>query len=85
MEEEAAKDKADAPFRAMIAQDLVNVKREAQKGCKAFIIYVNENYVPADKKLTLDDEALKESNLKRLMTIKFSRIFHPDKNRNEER
>ena len=69
----------------MIATDLAKIKEEAQKGCKEFLRYLNENHVPADKKLTLDDEALKESKLKRLMTTKFSLIFHPDKNVNEER
>ena len=85
LEEEASKDKADAPFRAMIEQDLANIKREVQKGCKEFLKYVNDNYVPEARKIALDDDKLKESNLKRLMVIKFSIIFHPDKNINEER
>ena len=85
LEEEAAIDRADAPFRAMIATDLENIKRESQKGCKVFLKYINENYVPAARKITLTDENLKESNLKRLMTTKFAVIFHPDKNRGEAR
>jgi len=69
----------------MIEQDLANIKREVQKGCKEFLKYVNDNYVPEARKIALDDDKLKESNLKRLMVIKFSIIFHPDKNINEER
>ena len=69
----------------MIATDLENIKREGQKGCKDFLKYINENYVPEGRKITLNDENLKESNLKRLMTTKFAVIFHPDKNRNEAR
>ena len=84
-QEEAAKDKADKPFRDMIASDLTKIKEETKKGCKDFLKFINEQYVPATKKLTLDDTALKESNLKRLMTTKFSLIFHPDKNVNEQR
>ena len=85
LEEEAAKDKADAPFRQMIVEDLANIKRELEKGCKDFLTYLNENYVPEGRKITLTEENLKESNLKRLMTTKFSLIFHPDKNVNEAR
>ena len=69
----------------MIVTDLENIKRESQNGCKNFLKYVNENYVPAARKITLTDENLKESNLKRLMTTKFALIFHPDKNRDEAR
>ena len=69
----------------MIATDLENIKREVQKGCKDFLKYVNENYVPAERKFTLTEENLKEGNLKRLMTTKFALVFHPDKNRNEPR
>jgi len=41
--------------------------------------------VPADKKIDLTDEMLAENQLKRTMTVKFSVIFHPDKNVNEEK
>ena len=64
---------------------MTNIKTESEKGCKEFLTYLNQNYIPEEKKLALDVEALKESNLKRLMTTKFSLIFHPDKNVNEER
>ena len=41
--------------------------------------------MPEGRKITLTDEILQEGKLKRLMTIKFSLIFHPDKNVNEAR
>ena len=84
LEEEAAKDKADAPFRQMIVEDLANIERELQKGCKDFLTYINKNYVPEGRKITLTEENLKESNLQRLIK-KFAIIFHPDKNVNEAR
>lgn len=70
----------------MVAADIEKIKKEADKGdCAAFLKYLNEHYIPAEKKLTLTDEQLKEENLKKTITTKFARIYHPDKNRNEER
>ena len=69
----------------MIIEDLTKVKEEAKKGCVAFLKFINENYIPTEKKLTLTDEMLSEDKLKRLMTTKFSLIFHPDKNVSEPR
>ena len=85
MAEEAEKDRADKPFRDMIIEDLNKVKEEAKKGCVSFLKYINENYIPAERKLTLTDEMLSEDKLKRLMTTRFSLIFHPDKNVSEPR
>ena len=48
-------------------------------------MFINENYVPADRKLELTEDDLQEHKLKRLMTTKVALIFHPDKNINEER
>ena len=42
-------------------------------------------YVPNDRKFELTDEMLSEGQVKRTITLKFSRIFHPDRNVNEER
>ena len=75
LEEEAQRDKADAPFRAMVKTDLENVQREFGKGYSSFLKYLNEQYVPADKKIEITDENIKESNAKRLMQTKFSLIF----------
>ena len=84
--EEAEKDRADKPFRDMIAEDLAKVKAEVAKGdCAGFLKFLNEHYTPAARKLTLTDDMLTEDKLKRLITVKFSIIYHPDKNRNEPR
>ena len=69
----------------MIVEDLNKVKEEAKKGCVTFLKYINENYIPAERKLTLTDDMLSEDKLKRLMTTRFSLVFHPDKNVNEPR
>ena len=47
--------------------------------------FLNEKYVPDDKKIELTEEMLSENQLKRTMTLKFSVIFHPDKNVMEEK
>ena len=47
--------------------------------------FLNEKYVPAEKKLDLTEEMLSENQLKRTMTIKFTLIFHPDKNVSEDK
>ena len=83
--EEAAKDKADAPFRKLVEEDLKKVKEQAKKDCKSFLKFVNENYAPKERKLTLSDDDLQEGKLKKLITTKFSLMFHSDKNKNEER
>ena len=41
--------------------------------------------MPNDRKFELTDEMLSEGQVKRTITLKFSRIFHPDRNVNEER
>ena len=61
------------------------MKTEHAKGPAAFLKFVNTEYTPADKKIELSEEMLTESNLKRTMTMKFSIIFHPDKQVNEEK
>ena len=86
LEEEAAKEKADAPFRKMVEEDMKKVQAEAQKDdCKKFLKFINDNYAPAGKKLTLSEDDLQEGKLKRLITTKFSLMFHADKNVNEPR
>ena len=86
IDEESSKDKADKPFRDMIAEDLTKIKVEVAKGsCAGYLKFLNENYTPTAKKLTLTDEMLSEEKLKRLITSKFCLIYHPDKNRNEAR
>ena len=67
----------------MIIEDLRKVRKEAEKSCKEFLKFINENYMPAEKKLTLTDEMLKDSNLTSLMRTKFAIVFSPDKNVNE--
>ena len=69
----------------LIAEDLTKLKAEFDKGCESFLRYLNQHYVPADKKIVLTDEMLSESKLKHTMVTKFSRIFHPDKQVNEEK
>ena len=83
--EEAAKEAADKPFREMVQEDLDKIKAESQKGCKPFLKFVNEQYAPAAKKLTLTDEQMSEDKLRKFMTTKFALIFHPDKNVSEPR
>ena len=84
--EEAQRDKADAPYRKMIEEDLVKIRQAVNsKGCKDFLVFLNENYVPAERKIALTEEALQENNLKKLMTLKFAIVFHPNKNVNEPR
>ena len=70
----------------MILEDLQKIKTEGDKmRVREFIHFVNDNYVPAAKKVALTDEMLKEGELKRTITLKFTRIFHVDKNVNEPR
>ena len=69
----------------LIVEDLAKLKSEHTKGPAAFLKFVNENYSPADKKIELTEEMLTDGNLKRTMTIKFSKVFHPDKQVNEEK
>ena len=85
LNEEAQKDKADAPFREMIKEDLQKIKVQVDKGIKPFLKFVNEHYTPASKKIELTEEMLAFENLKKTITIKFTRVFHPDKNVNEPR
>ena len=73
------------PFLEMWAEDLRKLKEEQKKGAQTFLKYILENYVPEDKKFELTEEMLNEGQVKRTITIKFSRIFHPDRNVNEER
>lgn len=69
----------------MIAEDLTKLRAEQAKDCASFLRFLNENYVPTEKKIELTDEMLNEQNLKRTMVVKFSRIFHPDRQVNEEK
>ena len=47
----------------MIVEDLNKVKEEAKKGCVTFLKYINENYIPAERKLTLTDDMLSEDKM----------------------
>ena len=85
LDEEAAQDRQDAPFKELIKEDLKKVQEEAKKDCKSFLRYCNEHYAPAAKKIAITDEMLTDDKLKRTITTKFSIIFHPDKNVNEPR
>lgn len=69
----------------MWAEDLRKLKEEQAKGAQSFLKYLLANYVPEDKKFELTDAMLSEGAIKRTITIKYSRIFHPDRNVNEER
>lgn len=41
----------------MVAEDLRKIKAEAEKhDCAGFLKYINENYTPAARKLTLTPE-----------------------------
>ena len=40
---------------------MTKLKAEHVKGAETFLRYLNENYVPADKKIALTDEMLQES------------------------
>ena len=70
---------------ALIAEDLIKIKAEHEKGPASFLRFINDEYAPADKKIALTDEMLAENQLKRTMVTKFTMIFHPDKNVNEEK
>jgi hypothetical protein len=70
-------------YKVLLAQDLIKLKAEHEKGPASFLCFINEEYVPAEKKIDLTDEMLAEDQLKRTMVVKFSVIFHPDKNVNE--
>lgn len=69
----------------MISEDLIKIKAEFDKDTVIFLRYLNDNYIPAEKKIELTDEMLKENQLKRTIITKFCPIFHPDKNVNEEK
>ena len=69
----------------MLKEDFSKLELEANKGCKEFLVFLNTNYIPADKKLDLTEDTLKEAFLKKTMIKMFLPIFHPDKNMEEER
>ena len=69
----------------MLATDLTKLRTEKTKGASSFLKFLLQNYVPEEKKFELTDAMLNEGQIKRTITLKYSRIFHPDRNRNEER
>ena len=73
------------PYLDSLKEDLDKITAASAKGCEQFLVFLNENYVPQDKKLDLTAEKLKENALKRTMVRMFIPIFHPDKNINEDR
>lgn len=84
-ETEAAQNEADKPFIAKVKADLDKVRAEGKKDCVTFLKFINEKYTPEAKRLTLTDDMVTEDKLKRLMKVKFSPVYHPDKNVNEPR
>ena len=84
-EEQKRIDAEKQQYLDLIAEDLQKLKVEFANGCASFLRYLNENYVPQDKKLNLTDDLLTENKLKHTMVTKFSRIFHPDRQVNEEK
>lgn len=74
---------ADKPFLDMIRNDLDKITSEVKKGCRSFLEFVNNNYVPVDRKIDLTEEKLKDGELRRTMIRLFLPIFHPDKNIDE--
>ena len=48
-EKEAAIQRTDQEYLAMISEDLVKIRAEKQKGCVRFLRFVNEKYAPANK------------------------------------
>ena len=73
------------PYLDALKEDFEKLEAEVKKGCKEFLTYINDTYVPAEKKLDLKEGMLKESQLKKTMVKSFVPIFHPDKNVNEEK
>ena len=73
------------PYLDALKEDFEKLEAEVKKGCKEFLTYINDNYVPAEKKIDLKEEMTKESQLKKTMIKSFVPIFHPDKNVNEEK
>lgn len=67
---------------ALVKEELQKLKEESEKGCPSFLKFVYYQYTPAKakKKINLSEEMLAEENLKRTISIKFVKIFHPDKN-----
>ena len=42
----------------MISEDLIKIKAEFDKDTVTFLRYLNENYVPAEKKIELTDNKI---------------------------
>ena len=73
------------PYMDALKEDLEKITAESAKGCEKFLVFLNENYVPQEKKLNLTEDKLKENALKRTMVRLFIPIFHPDKNIDEDK
>lgn len=73
------------PHLEALADDLREIKRKKDEGVDVFLRYLLEHHVPANQKFELTEEMLKEANVSRTITLRYSKIFHPDRNVNEER
>ena len=86
MKEEQEKiDAENKPHLDALKPDFEKIEAEVKKGCKEFLTFVNNTYVPNEKKINLTEEMLKESQLKKTMIKQFVPVFHPDKNVSEEK
>ena len=84
-QQQAQQEEANAQFLEMIKEDLNKVKAEFdENNVPEFLKYLLENYVPEDKKFELTEDMLSIAKIKRTILQKFTIIFHPDKNVNEE-
>ena len=76
-EEEEAKLRSN---QEKLDKDLNIIRQAKLRGCDFFLRYINDNYVPNNKKIQITDEMLEPQKIKHTMKTKFSLVFHPDKN-----
>ena len=61
-----------------LKNDFEKIKFASERGCKEFLEFLNEEYVPQGQKLNLAPTMLQENSLKRTMVKMFAPIFYPD-------
>ena len=49
------------PYIDALKEDFEKLKKEAKKGCKEFLAFVNDAYAPEGKRINLTEESLKEN------------------------